>query len=55
MDAVLIRHRRRLVGQYLAEAPDNHQDSIALRRTLGLEFWGDGALLAQHDPEKRTT
>lgn len=56
MDAVLVRHRSTLVEQYLAVSPSCHQDSRALIRKLGLEYWSDGGLLAQDThPDGRTT
>lgn len=55
MDAVLIRHRQVLVTQYLEASPTGYQDSIALRRKLGLEYWSDGKLLDRNDPDRKTS
>jgi len=53
MDAVMIRHRRTLVEQYV-HAPLALRTPAALRG-LGLEYWHDGEVLAQNDPHRRTT
>lgn len=53
MDAVLIRHRRTLVEQYAKISPSSR--TLDLRRRLGLEHWDDGEVLAQHDPDTRST
>lgn len=53
MDAVMIRHRKTLVEQYV-QAPLYFR-TPDLRRRLGLEYWHDGELLAQNDPDTRST
>jgi hypothetical protein len=55
MDAVLVRHRHKLLEQYREVSPTRYQDSMALRYELGLEHWPDGQLLASNDPDRRTT
>lgn len=52
MDAVMMRHRRALVEEYV-QAPMYFRTS-ELRRKIGLEYWSDGDLLAQNDSDRRT-
>lgn len=50
MDAVMVRHRRILVAQFMAADPTVHRDHGALLRRMGLEYWEDGQILAENDP-----
>lgn len=51
MDAVLVRHRRVLVEQFMAADSDRYPDLPALLRHFGLEYWEDGQVLAANDPK----
>jgi hypothetical protein len=53
MDAVMIRHRQVLIEQYTRARPVFR--TRTLLRRLGLEYWSDGELLAQNDPDRKTT
>lgn len=53
MDELMTQHRRSLVDQYVQiPAPSR---TPALRRELGLEYWGDGGLLARNDADRKAT
>jgi hypothetical protein len=52
VNAMLTHYRRTLVEQYV-QAPLFFR-TPALRRQLGLEYWGDGEVLASNDPDRRS-
>jgi hypothetical protein len=52
MDAVLVRHRRVLVEQFMAADSDLYPDLSVLLHRIGLEYWEDGQVLAANDPKE---
>jgi len=52
MDDLMIYNRRTLLDQYV-QIPISAR-TAALRQSLGLAYWGNGALLAMNDRRKAT-